>query len=118
MGAYLVESGSVRMAVTADNARKAALWAVHCSVSQVRRIYDDDSWTVEEKERAARHQARQVLDAEVVVGEQGPVHCRTWRFDTMELVAQWHDLMVALSDLDRRLSAETHEPHDTTARAA
>jgi hypothetical protein len=105
MGAYLVESAERRMAITADDAHKAALWFVHRALERLLPMYDDDSWTREEKERAARHEARQVLNSEVVVRERGPIHCRTWRFDTMALATLYNELMMALTDLDRRLAA-------------
>lgn len=100
-----MESGGWGMAVRADDAHKAALWFLHRALARVLPMYEEDTWTREEKERAARHEARQLLDSEIVVREQGPIHCRTWHFDTMALATQYNELMMALADLDRRLAA-------------
>ena len=40
---------------------------------------------------------------------QEPLRRTPLGFDTMDLVGQWNALMVTLTDLDRRLSAESRE---------
>lgn len=117
MAKFEVQSGSLRMVVHADDARKAALWAVHRAMQQILPIYDDASLTATDKERCAVRRGCAVM-GEVMrlrrIEEESDTPCggerlsrtgRAVRFATFDVVTEWNRLMVALARLEQQLAA-------------
>ena len=102
MTQYLVQSGTLRTTVEAENSRKAALWAVHQAMQQVLPI-DDDGHTVAQKSEAAGSRGVHILDREVRVSEVGAAAAAVRSLPTMDVVRQWHDMVDALDRLERLL---------------
>lgn len=91
MGTYLVQSGTLRTTVRADDARKAALWAVHQSLQQVLPPEDGTRRTPAPRPSALGPRIR-VLSSDAVEAA-----C----LDTYDVVLEWNQLMVALARLER-----------------
>lgn len=103
MAKYYVQSGTVRTVVSADDCEKAALWIVHRAMQQVVPVYEDAELSPEEKEDVAMVQGIMVLGNTVQLSEVGFDRPDATSLDTFELVVQWHQLMVALSRLEKLL---------------
>lgn len=104
MAKFYVESGTLRLVSEADDARGAALWAVHHALEQVLPVCPEDPQTAEEKAARIRERGCDVLAATLAVSERGFGRDDAERFDTAELFVEWHQLMVALSRLERQLN--------------
>ncbi|MEZ6091314.1 MAG: hypothetical protein R3C05_25520 [Pirellulaceae bacterium] len=100
MAKYYIESGTMKTVVSADDAHKAALWAVHRAMQQVVPMYDDQSVTASEKSAAAMTQGVMVLDQRISISEVGFDRDDAQVVNTYDVVSQWNQLMVALSRLD------------------
>ena len=119
MGIYRIDSGTVHMVVRADDARRAALWAVHRSLQQILPLYDDRQLSAADKQRRAAAEGCLVLDDMVRVapaderstGRSG----RAVELPTAKLVEEWSRLMVALS---RFADAEPREDEEALAAPA
>ncbi len=106
MAKYQIESGSLRMVVRADDAHKAALWAVHRALQQVLPIYDDESLSAEQREYCAVRRGCAVMGEVLRLREVDDQGAAThYRFATFDLVTEWNRLMVALSRLEQQLLA-------------
>lgn len=103
MAKYYIQSGTVRTIVSADDHEKAALWTIHKTMQQVVPIYDDAELTAEEKGDVALAQGIMVLGETVRISERGFDRADAYQLDTFELVAHWHQLMVALARLEDML---------------
>jgi len=101
MTQYIVQSGTLRTTVDAENSRKAALWAVHQAMQQVLPI-DDQAQTVAQKTEAFGSHGVHILDREVHVSEVGHPAAACVLL-TMEVVRQWNDMFAALDRLERLL---------------
>ena len=107
MAKYYVESGTLRMVVQADDARKAALWAVHRALAQVLPVYEDESLTAEARfERVIEHGCM-VLGETLELSEIGFGRCDVERFETGDVVTEWNQLLIALTRLEAELSGAT-----------
>ena len=104
MAKFYVESGTLRLVSEADDARGAALWAVHHALEQVLPVCPDDPQTAEEKAERIRERGCAVLAATLTVSERGFGRTDAEPFDTADLFLEWHQLMVALTRLERQLS--------------
>lgn len=100
MAKYYIQSGTVRTIVSADDQEKAALWTVHKTMQQVVPVYDDVELTAEEKNDVAMVQGIMVLGNTLQVSEQGFDRDDAIDLDTFELIAHWHQLMIALARLE------------------
>ena len=103
MAKYYIESGTMKTVVAADDARKAALWAVHRAMQQVVPMYDDQSLTATEKSASAMTHGVMVLDQRISVSEIGFDRSDANVINTYDVVNEWNQLMVALSRLDSLL---------------
>jgi hypothetical protein len=104
MAKYYIQSGTVKMVVSADDHEKAALWTVHKTMQQIVPVYDDLEMSAQEKGDVALVQGVMVLGDKVSVSEQGFDREDALKLDTFELVTHWHKLMVALARLEDLLS--------------
>ncbi len=106
MAKYYVQSGTLKMVVQADEARKAALWAVHRALQQVVPMYDDLELDARRKHHRALRRGVQVLSDTVTLSECG-FDAPQVQFDTFDLVTEWNQLMVALARLEHELCPTT-----------
>lgn len=100
MAKYYIQSGTIRTVVSADDQEKAALWTVHKTMQQVVPVYDDVELSAEEKGDVALVQGVMVLGNTLKVSELGFDREDADEWDTFELLAHWHQLMLALARLE------------------
>ncbi|MCA9154677.1 MAG: hypothetical protein R3C99_21685 [Pirellulaceae bacterium] len=105
MAKFYVQSGTLREMVQADDARKAALWAVHRSMQQILPIYDDHAMPASEKHQVAQLQGLFVLGDEIRLSELGFDRDDALEFETFDIVTEWNQLMIALARLEESLMA-------------
>lgn len=99
MTKFYVQSGNLQLVISANNARGAALWAVHRALSVVLAFAGDDS---ENPTNAAGHRFK--LADSIAVSQRGFDRPDSRRFDTLELVNEWSQLISALSRLEQNLA--------------
>jgi hypothetical protein len=98
MAKFYVESGSLRLVISANNSRGAALWAVHRVLSGVLPFAGDEC-----EQTTNRDGQRFKLGEAVYVNQRGFDHSEGRRFETVELVTEWSQLISALSRLEQDL---------------
>ena len=103
MAKFYVESGTLQLITDADDARGAALWAVHCAMEQVMPVCQDDPRTPQEKSEHVRQRGCYVLSDSIAISERGFGRKNGQRFDTAELFAEWNQLMIAIAKLQKQL---------------
>ncbi|MFT5524961.1 MAG: hypothetical protein ACI9HK_002925 [Pirellulaceae bacterium] len=95
MPKYYVESGQFQLAVHAHNPSGAALWAIHRAMSFSLPFLDepdgDSSWVAFSPR----------LEETITVNEQGFDRNDGEAFETLSMLAQWSQLLVALGNLER-----------------
>jgi hypothetical protein len=103
MAKFYVESGTLQMVSEADDARGAALWAVHRCMEQVLPVCPDDPLTPEQKDARIRQRGCCVLGETITISEQGFGRDDVQSFDTSEMFVEWNQLMMAVAKLQRQL---------------
>lgn len=100
MAKYYVQSGNVRTVISAEDAERAALWAVHCAMRQVVPVYEDEELSPQQKSESTKHDGVRVLGGVIRSSEIGFDRDDALQFDTFELMVHWNQLMVALARLE------------------
>ncbi len=100
MAKYYVESGTLQLVVQADDAHKAALWAVHRAMQQIVPVYDQARLSPEVKADIALTEGAMVLGETMTLNEVGFERTGGTEFDTADLVIEWNQLMIALTKLE------------------
>ena len=90
MGNYVVQSGSVRKIVQADDARKAALWTVHLAMEHQLPAGDG-------LESSSLHEGRLGRNIRVLRADGLEAGC----WPIYEILVEWNQLLVALRRLKR-----------------
>lgn len=103
MAKFYVESGTLETVIDADDARGAALWAVHRCMEQVLPICPDDPLSPQQKSERMLQRGCYVLDESIRTSEQGYGRDDADEHDTAELFVEWNQLMAAMSNLERQL---------------
>ncbi|MGB7328279.1 MAG: hypothetical protein WBD31_25610 [Rubripirellula sp.] len=103
MAKFYVQSGTVRTIVQAESSRKAALWAVHQTMQQVLPVADDMDQTATSKTDRANQQGFSVLASQVSVSERGFDRADGVTMPTIEVVAEWNQMVTTLDRLERML---------------
>jgi hypothetical protein len=103
MAKFYVQSGTLRIVIQADDARKAALWAVHKAMQQILPLYDDDSLTASQKRQSALRCGHDVLGDEISLSELGFESAENAKFDMFDVVTEWNQLMVALARIEESM---------------
>ena len=103
MAKFYVQSGTLQMVTEADDARGAALWAVHRCLEQVLPVCPDDPLTPREKSARVQQRGCDVLGPTIAVSERGLASDDAQQFDTTEMFVEWNQLLVALARLEQRL---------------
>ncbi len=99
MPKYYVQSGNLRLITTASDQRAAAIWAVHRALSQVLPFLSEP----QPADTQARRVPQPQLGEAVQVSEQGFDRPDSQAFDTLSVVTEWNQLLVAIDRLERRL---------------
>jgi hypothetical protein len=102
MAKYYVESGTLRMIISADDPQKAALLAVHQTIGQTLPL-DAADVSPEEKQAQMEFRGLQVLGDEIRLNERGFDREDGLRLDTYDMVIHWSQLLAALAKLERTL---------------
>lgn len=97
MPKFYVESGNVQWIVTAKTRRGAALWALHRTMTKVMPFVSGEE---EDGYEVAMKDAPRLAD-EFRVHEQGFGREEADRYDTLDLLGEWSELLVALAKLER-----------------
>ncbi len=100
MAKFYVQSGNVKTIISAEDAEKAGLWAVHCAMRQVVPVYDDEELTPQEKSELSVVEGVRVLGNSICISEIGFDRDDCQQLDTFELLVHWHQLMIALAKLE------------------
>lgn len=95
MAKYYVESGSVRLVIQAADARRAALWSVHRVMEQVLPMVDEVPDEADQEPVGGM-----VLGDAIALNEQGFGRIADTQYDTLEVVAEWSQLMLALDKIE------------------
>jgi hypothetical protein len=98
MPKFYVESGTLQLVTTAANGRSAAIWAVHRTLSQSLPFLCDEPGVYLELRPLTR------LAESVRVSECGFGQSAAEQFDTLDVVTEWNQLLVAVDRLHQRLS--------------
>lgn len=91
----------MRSVVQAESKRKAALWVVHQAMQQVLPMESDDSPQTTSDKVTSRGVA--VLSGTVSVSERGFDRDDSDSLQTMEVVAEWNQMVTTLDRLERML---------------
>ncbi len=118
MGRYFVQSGQFQMVVQADTHQGAALWAVHQALTNTLPFLGDSTngmnspGTSNQREscRADSNRLESWIDVSQVGSPDGEDH----RYDTLEVVTEWNQLIVALTRIENQYLSR----HDETKRTA
>lgn len=108
MARFYIQSGTLRMVVHADEADRAALWAVHQVLAQVLPVFDDEELTAHQKQAAAALRGMIALDEQIRLSEQGFDRDDALAFDTAAVVTEWSQLVIALQRIEQRSVRETN----------
>ena len=106
MAKFYVESGALRMMVQADDAEKAALWAVHKALQQVLPMEEEsgeDRLSLSDKQRRVVAKGCMILGDSLRLSEVGYGRADATRFATYDLVNEWSKLMLALARFEEQL---------------
>ncbi len=103
MAKYYVQSGTLRTIVQAESVRKAALWAIHQTMQQILPMEDDGEVSPATKSEKATQQGVTVLSTKVTVSERGFDNVDALSLATIEVVADWNEMVTTLDRLERML---------------
>ncbi len=98
MAKFYVESGTLRMVITANNSRGAALWAAHRALSDVLPFVGEES-----ENPTNDGTQRFKLGETIQVSQRGFDRSDCRRYTTLDLIKEWSQLIVALSRLEQDL---------------
>ncbi len=103
MAKYYVQSGTLRTVVQAESSRKAALWAVHQAMQQVLPLEDQEGDTAESKSEKVAGNGVAVLSGRLTISQCGFDRKDGTSLATLEVVAQWNQMVTTLDRLQRML---------------
>ena len=99
MAKYYVQSGTLRCLVSAENPRRAALWAVHRAMQQILPIDDAAPADREEQHRRGKDDHVMVLGGTIRTSERGYDGADATTMPTFEVVTEWNQLVNTLDRL-------------------
>ncbi len=103
MAKFYVQSGSFRLIVDATDARRAALWTVHRALEQI--LPNQDEELDVDHLPACEPVGAMVLGDAIRLSERGFDTTDTTQFETLDVVSEWSQLMMALSKMESDLRA-------------
>lgn len=99
MAKFYVQSGNFQTTISAGDAEKAALWALHRVITQVMPFHGGEP--IEGQQRKSKtHAEIMVLGETVLISEEGFESPNQIALDTFELQVHWHQLTIALARLE------------------
>ncbi|MDX1947704.1 MAG: hypothetical protein SFU86_20070 [Pirellulaceae bacterium] len=98
MPKFYVQSGNLRLVLSAANARGAAIWAAHRVLSR------SLPFLCEEPADYLALGPLTQLGESILVSEQGFGGMDGEAFETLDIVTEWNHLLVAIDRLHRRLA--------------
>ncbi len=99
MPKYYVQSGGLKMVLQAKDSRCAAIWATHRALGQSLPFLCDEPNDYLALADLTR------LGVTIEVSQQGFGSQDRMEFDTLEVVSEWNQLLVALDRLQDRLAS-------------
>lgn len=103
MAKYYVESGSLRLIVDAADARRAALWAVHRALEHI--LPNEEEELDVDNLPEVEPVGTMVLGDAIRLSERGFENADVVQFETLDVVSEWSQLMLALSTMESDLKA-------------
>ena len=103
MAKYYLQSGSAKLILDSEDSQRAALWLVHRVMESIGDVYEDTTLDDDRKLDSAIVESLLDLGVSIRVSEQGFDREDAESFETFDIVMYWHQLMIALSRLDRQL---------------
>lgn len=100
MAKYYVQSGTMRCVVSAENARRAALWAVHRAMQQIMPVDDIAGCDPSEKSARCQRDGVMVLGGSIRTSQRGYDNDDADSLPTFEVVTEWNQLVNALDRLE------------------
>lgn len=108
MAKFYVQSGNFRRVVSADNSRKAAIWAIHEVMQQILPVDEPTpSLASNQHEDNPKPQTVTVLSGKVRVNEQGFDREDAREISTMEVVGEWNQMVLTLDRLQQMFGSES-----------
>jgi hypothetical protein len=115
MAKFYVQSGLVAHIVTANDAFSAALWAMHLVMEDVVPVEEVDWLDEADQPEHGFADGLLKLGAEIAVSELGWGRDEAGRFDTADTLAEWNQLVIALTRLETRLQQDPVSEHRMVA---
>jgi hypothetical protein len=103
MPKYYVQSARVKMVLQARDSRCAAIWAAHRALSETLPFLCED-----ESDRAALSEVAN-LGETICVSQRGFDGVDAKTFDTLDIVTEWNQLLVALDRIADRFESQNAE---------
>jgi hypothetical protein len=103
MPKFYVQSGNLKLVTTATSARGAAIWAVHRALSQSLPFLRDEALS------DVSAPAIQ-LGETIQISEQGFDRPVSRSLETLDVVTEWNQLVLAIDRLEQRLAATVLQP--------
>jgi hypothetical protein len=115
MPKFYVQSGLVAKIVTANDAYSAALWAMHLVMEDVVPVEQVDWLDSENQPEHGFADGLLKLGDQISVSEVGYGRDEAGRYDTADALAEWNQLVIAMANLEARLSKATVSNHRMVA---
>lgn len=117
MAKFYVQSGLCSEIVTANDAYSAALWAMHLVMEDVVPV-DQVDWLDEcDVPESGFEDGLLKLGQTVAVSEIGFGRDEAGRYDTADTLAEWNQLIIALTRLEARIQESQPSDHRMTELA-
>src|SRR5688572_6965089 len=100
MAKFYVQSGELEVVLQAHDSRCAAIWAVHKTLSQTLPFLCEEAGDIAGLNAVTR------LGDDVAVSQRGFDRADAEVFDTLDVITEWNQLLVALDRLQSRHCAE------------
>ncbi len=104
MAKFYVQCGLSRQLIQAEDARGAALWAVHQIIEQAIDLESIDWMDEDEINNLELIRVLLALDEQVLVSEIGFGRGEAGAFATPDIMTEWNQLIIAVSRLQLRMS--------------
>jgi hypothetical protein len=101
MPKFYVQSGNLQLVTTATDPRAAAIWAVHRTLSGSLPFLSDTDPADAPRSQPPKPQ----LGEAILVSEQGFGRTDNLAFETLSVVTEWTQLLLAVDQLQKRLAA-------------
>jgi hypothetical protein len=109
MAKFYVQSGQCQQIVQADSADQAALWAIHLAMETLLPI-DELDWIECDGLGIVKYENGFLpLEAETLVSERGFGRDEAGKFETIDLLNEWNQLLVALARIDRMIADQDED---------